>query len=367
MDPLAHTLVGASLAETRLKRLAPLATPTLIVGANAPDIDALTMFVSGDFSLGFRRGWTHGVVAMVVLPALVAGLMMLVGRLTKRHPATAPRLVQLLPLSYLAVWTHPALDWLNTYGIRLLMPFDGRWFYGDTLFIVDPWVWLLAATPVVLAHSRKPQSAGAWIVLGIVATLLVTGIGGVPPVVRLVWCGAVAALVALRIWGGLQHRLPMLTEMMLIAIGAYAIAMSAGSALARRQAAAWLAARAVTPLEIMAGPLPANPFVRDIVVVDVDHYHFLEVNWLADETVRIASPAIARGPRGPIVEAALTAPHIHGLLTWMRFPSYQVEEMADGYRVIIRDVRYTRLNTRAIGYGAVELDRQLQPRPPVAD
>jgi len=362
VDPLAHTLVGASLAETRLKHMAPLAVPTLIVGANAPDIDALTLFVSGDVALGFRRGWTHGVLAMVALPALLAGLMMLVGRgLARRNPATAPRCVQLLPLACLSVWTHPALDWLNTYGIRLLMPFDGRWFYGDVLFIVDPWVWLLAATPVVLAHSRTPQSVGAWIVFGSTATLLIAGVG-IPPALLLVWCGAVAGIAAARIWRGLQHRVPWLAVVMLMAISGYTLAMAAGSALARRQAAAWLAARDVTPLEIMAGPLPANPLVRDIVVVDMDHYHFLEVNWLANETVRIGSPAIARGPRSPIVEAALSAPHIQGLRTWMRFPSYQVDEVADGYRVTIRDVRYARLTTTGIGYGVVHLDRSLQPR-----
>jgi len=36
---------------------------------------------------------------------------------------------------------HPTLDWLNTYGMRWLMPFSGRWFYGDAVFIVDPGCW----------------------------------------------------------------------------------------------------------------------------------------------------------------------------------------------------------------------------------
>ena len=34
MDPLAHTLAGASLAQAGLKRLTPLATATLVIGAN---------------------------------------------------------------------------------------------------------------------------------------------------------------------------------------------------------------------------------------------------------------------------------------------------------------------------------------------
>jgi inner membrane protein len=34
------------------------------------------------------------------------------------------------------------MDWLNSYGIRLLEPFSSEWFYGDTLFIIDIWLWL---------------------------------------------------------------------------------------------------------------------------------------------------------------------------------------------------------------------------------
>ena len=37
----------------------------------------------------------------------------------------------------------PAPRFLNTYGTRLLEPFSHRWFYGDTLFIMDPWIWLM--------------------------------------------------------------------------------------------------------------------------------------------------------------------------------------------------------------------------------
>ena len=74
MDPVTHTLVGAGLAQTGLKRVSPRATVTLLLATNAPDIDALTMLISRDVSLGARRGWTHGILAMVLLPILLAGL-----------------------------------------------------------------------------------------------------------------------------------------------------------------------------------------------------------------------------------------------------------------------------------------------------
>ena len=65
MDPLTHTLVGASLASTRLGNTTRFATVALVVGANLPDIDVLAYFAGGDAALGFRRGWTHGVLALV--------------------------------------------------------------------------------------------------------------------------------------------------------------------------------------------------------------------------------------------------------------------------------------------------------------
>jgi inner membrane protein len=113
---------------------------------------------------------------------------------------------------------------------------------------------------------------------------------------------------------------------------------------------------------VMAGPVPANPFVRDVIVMDGDHYHFLEFDWLANPRIRVGDAALPIGPRGPITEAALSAPQIEGLRTWMRFPSFEVVETADGYRVTIRDVRYARLSRSGIGYAAVELDRELRPR-----
>src|ERR1041385_7012957 len=78
MDNITHTLVGLALADSGLKRRSRLGTAALLIGANLPDIDALVYFFGrgGASALAFRRGWTHGVLAMVVLPvALTAGLL----------------------------------------------------------------------------------------------------------------------------------------------------------------------------------------------------------------------------------------------------------------------------------------------------
>jgi inner membrane protein len=168
MDPVTHTLVGASLAATRLGARTRYAAPALVIGANLPDVDVLSYFAGGDFALGFRRGWTHGVLALVVLPALLALVFLLWERLRRdRGGANRPLAVGwLFGLCYLATLTHPVLDWLNTYGMRWWMPFSDKWYYGDSVFIMDPWLWLILpcrgpCTQLLASDSRSLVSTAA--------------------------------------------------------------------------------------------------------------------------------------------------------------------------------------------------------------
>ena len=166
MEPLAHTLAGACLAESGLKRLTPLATSTLIIAANIPDVDGACYLHGADLAFAFRRGWTHGVLAIVLLPVAPdggdAGRRSRPGR-GGTSGARRPGPCALLGLAALGVLSHPFLDWLNNYGVRLLMPFSDRWFYGDTLFIVDPWLWLILGGAVMLAwttHTPRHRHRG---------------------------------------------------------------------------------------------------------------------------------------------------------------------------------------------------------------
>ena len=355
MDPLTHTLVGASLAQTRFGRT-PLGTATLVVGANLPDIDAATYFLGGDLALWFRRGWTHGVLALAVLPALLGLVMHRADQVRCRldpHATPVPR-GRLMGLSYVAVLSHPALDWLNTYGVRLLMPFDGRWFYGDTLLIGDPWVWLLLGTIVLLAHSGSRLLAAGWIALGVIVTALVTGVPGVPIWLRVLWCLGLALVVGLRVWGGLQPRLPRVATVCLVLAGLYVAAMIGSSRLARLEVARWARDRGFEPRQIMVSPIPADPFRRDVLVADDLHYHQLRFDWLATDHVRPRGGGVPIGDHHPAAAAALAAPSVRGLATWARFPTFNVAPQDDGYRVTISDMRF--------GRQVVDLDQDLQPR-----
>lgn len=166
MDNLTHSLVGALFGQMGLKRRTSLAMPTLVIAANLPDIDA-TCSVFGLRSLAMRRGLTHGPIALLLLPILLAVAMLAWDHWRRRRgadPSERPpvHFGWLLALAYIGCLSHPALDWLNSYGIRLLEPFSSRWFYGDVLFIIDPWIWIALALAVMISLRRERKGAGDW-------------------------------------------------------------------------------------------------------------------------------------------------------------------------------------------------------------
>lgn len=180
MDNLCHTLVGAALAESGLKRRTKFGYATLLIGANLPDIDGFAMFTG--YGLGFRRGLTHGLPALVILPLLLTAAVVWWGRTAGRTNVVPVRPRQVLLLAGISTLTHPFLDWLNTYGMRWLMPFSGRWFYGDSLFIVDPWLLLMLGGGILMAkrysrHGRADAGLPAAVGLALCSAYIVGMLG----------------------------------------------------------------------------------------------------------------------------------------------------------------------------------------------
>lgn len=168
MDNLTHSLVGALLGQCGLKKKTGLAMPALIIGANLPDVDAACFFwLEGVEHLAFRRGITHGPPAWLLLPLVLAGILWGFDRWQakrgKRPEGRRPVSFKwLYLLSLVGCLTHPALDWMNVYGIRLLEPFSSQWFYGDVLFIIDVWLWVLLIFTVWFS-LRREKRGGEWL------------------------------------------------------------------------------------------------------------------------------------------------------------------------------------------------------------
>ena len=167
MDNLTHSLAGAVLGQMGLKKKTGLGMVTLIIAANIPDIDAVAVLFGGQQHLAIRRGLTHGPLAMIILPLVLTGLMIAFDRWqTRRGKRPAARLPirkgWLLALAYIGTLSHPALDWLNSYGIRFLEPFSSRWFYGDSIFIIDVWMWAALIAGVWISRRREKRGQTNW-------------------------------------------------------------------------------------------------------------------------------------------------------------------------------------------------------------
>src|SRR5581483_2844861 len=134
MDPLTHTATGLFLSRAGLNRWTPCAAPILMLAANAPDIDIVTLSGGPLNYLHYHRHLTHSLVAMPVMAILTVVLVRAVSR--RRVPWVGAFLAALL-----AVASHLLLDFTNVYGIRLLLPFSGQWLRLDLNNLFDLWIW----------------------------------------------------------------------------------------------------------------------------------------------------------------------------------------------------------------------------------
>ncbi|HXB71850.1 MAG TPA: metal-dependent hydrolase [Candidatus Acidoferrales bacterium] len=134
MDNLTHTAIGLFLSRAGLGRWSPLATPIVILAANAPDIDVLSAAGGGLNYLHYHRHLTHSLVGMPIMALTVVLVVKLIGR-KPVHWLGA------FCAALIAVASHLALDWTNVYGIRLLLPFSSQWQRLDVTGVVDLWIW----------------------------------------------------------------------------------------------------------------------------------------------------------------------------------------------------------------------------------
>jgi inner membrane protein len=134
MDPLTHTLTGLFLSRAGLKHWTPLATPILLLAANAPDIDIVTSAGGSLNYLHYHRHLTHSLLAMPVMALLPVLLVRAVGRKPIHWTAA-------FFIAWIAVASHLLLDLTNIYGIRLFLPFSPQWLRLDLTSVVDLWIW----------------------------------------------------------------------------------------------------------------------------------------------------------------------------------------------------------------------------------
>ena len=91
MEPVTHFLFGAAMGRAGLNRKTALATATLTLAAEAPDLDVFSRFGGSAFGLNHHRGFTHSFLGVPLVAAVVVGFIYLLWRLAwPQDPQSQP-------------------------------------------------------------------------------------------------------------------------------------------------------------------------------------------------------------------------------------------------------------------------------------
>jgi inner membrane protein len=153
LEPVTHFLFGANMGRAGLNRKTALATATLTLAAEAPDLDVFSRFGGSAFGLNHHRGFTHSFLGVPLVAAVVVGFIYLLRRLRGRKTRNAnlpPRWGLLFAYACLAGVSHILLDFTNNYGVRPFWPFSERWYSWDIIFIVDPVILVVLTLGLIL-------------------------------------------------------------------------------------------------------------------------------------------------------------------------------------------------------------------------
>jgi inner membrane protein len=313
-----------------LNRKTALATATLTLAAEAPDIDVLGSLRGQVFGFAHHRGFTHSILGAALVSAAVVGFMYLVWRARGRKlkdPNLPPRWGLLFLYSYLAGLSHLLLDFTNNYGVRPFWPFSERWYSWDIVFIIEPVILIFLAGGLVLpaffslinneigARRKGPQGR----------------------------MGATLALICVvALWGGRDYE--------------------------HRRAVNALDARlyqSADPIRVSAYPYWWNPFQWYGVVETQDFF----ATMLVDSSVPDVDPQgrmrIRYKPEEtPVTQAAKSSYLGRVYLDWAQYPITETEALGApqaGYVVRFKDLRYDypgRAGRSPLG-ASLELDRNL--------
>ena len=318
MEPVTHFLFGACIGRAGLNRKTALATATLTLAAEAPDLDVLSRFGGSAFGLNHHRGFTHSFLGVPLVAAAVVGFVYLIWRVRGRSTHNLdlpPRWGLLFGFACLAGLSHILLDFTNHYGVRPFWPFSERWISWDIVFVVEP-VLLVILTlglvvPALFSLINDEIGSGN------------KSAHGVPQ-------GRLAATLALlgvfACWGVRDYE--------------------------HRRAVAALEARnyrGVDAIRVSAYPYWVNPFRWHGVVETSDFFAEIDVDSLAPEVDPRADMRIRYKPEEtPVTMAAKKSYLGRVYLSWAQYPITETEELASdpvdnarpAYVVRFRDLRY---------------------------
>lgn len=353
MDNLTHSLVGLTAAKAGLERLSPGATTLCVLAANAPDADIIVLAFGDrwDF-LQHHRGITHAIVGVIGLAFLLPLIFYAVDRLASRFRNEAPqtKLKGLLIASFIASATHPLLDWTNNYGIRFFLPWSQKWSYGDLVFIVDPFLWLILGGTMFLLTAKTRFYKTIWAIIAAMLTFLIVASPRSsalpnPRLIALFWILALIALIVLLLkdarerWG---NRIAFVAIAIVLCYWTFlGFAHSRAIARGSKQAAKMATANGETVARLAAMPRLANPFRWDCVFETDRAVYRFDLGLLSISSLETP----VRYPKTP-PELLNTVSQQRPARVFLGFARFPVMQLADpsctaSTLVQLADLRYT--------------------------
>lgn len=161
MDNITHSLTGAAIAEAYIPRDSKIPRGSLLLASalanNAPDFEAIWTSYIMPGKLGyllFHRGHSHTLLGWPFLSLFFILSFWLFFKFRKK---SLPReyWVCLITLCFVGPPVHLFLDYVGNYGLHPFWPWNNNWFYGDSLFIIDPLVWFLYSGTLFYVCQNK--------------------------------------------------------------------------------------------------------------------------------------------------------------------------------------------------------------------
>jgi inner membrane protein len=287
VDNFTHSLAGLVIGDAAIAlrqrlgmassaRFRMAALTSSVFANNAPDLDFVyTRITRGPLGyLLHHRGHTHTLLALLPLALFCAWLVPLAFRL--RPDAGSPRQrASLGAIGLLGGVVHIGLDFCNNYGVHPFWPVHDGWFYGDAIFIVDPWLIIILSGMAMGAAATRTLKG----ILGLgLAGLLALAWAG-----NIVGAGLAAAISAFAIvwvaalWrGSFRRRWSLgggaLIALVTVLLGTRHVARaSVRDALAADARAGGAAAERDTAelVGLVSTPSPGNPLCWSVLAVQV--------------------------------------------------------------------------------------------------
>jgi len=270
LDNLTHSLMGAALAQVALRDGATSARRRLffstgVVASNLPDLDLVATAIT-PAPLGYllhHRGHTHTLAGLAAQGVLLAAVLLLVPGIRRLIAADGARF---WALSAAGLLSHLLMDAWNSYGVHPFHPLDRGWYYGDAVFIFEPWLWVLLG---VAAASNASNRLARLALLALVGLLPIglARIGIVPgrALIGLAAAGALFAWATRRLSPRARAAMA-LAGTVLLPVGLFGL-----SRIARARTLALLALeRRGQIVDVVLSPNPASPVCWAVIAIEKD-------------------------------------------------------------------------------------------------